>query len=119
MAGRKPPSPTAEPVLESFYNLRNAAVWFDLADPDDPEDTNGQRWLRDGFNRPADGSKGRKFPGQYMAGQLVFSDSNLAVIAQIAAEETEVRQKAREKPEPSTGRPRRTRTAKTPALAGS
>ncbi|WP_432138966.1 hypothetical protein [Streptomyces sp. bgisy154] len=113
------PTPTpAEPVLERFYNLRNAAIRLDLTDPDDPDDTTGQRWLRDGFNRPEDGSKGRKFPGRYMGRNLVFSETDLAVIAQISLEETEARQKAKEQPPVSTGRPRRARrTAKAPALA--
>jgi hypothetical protein len=121
MAARKaPPAPTQapEPVPERFYNLRRAAVWFDLADPDDPEDKRGQRWLRDGYNRPADGSKGRKFPGRYMSGQLVFSASNLVVIADIALEESDAKQQAKQTPALSTGRPRRLRT-KMPALAAS
>lgn len=121
-ATKAPPAPTptlAEvPVLETFYNLRKAAIQLGLTDPDDPDDTTGQRWLRDGFNRPADGSKGRKFPGRYMGRNLVFSEANLAVIAQIALEETEVRQRAKGRMPVSTGRPRRVRrTAKTPTPA--
>jgi len=118
-ATKAPPAPTrapAEPVLELFYNVRNAAIRLGLTDPEDPEDTTGQRWLRDGFNRPLDGSKGRKFPGQYMGRDLIFSQSDLVVIAQIAREETEARLEAKEKPPVSTGRPRRSRSRK-PALA--
>lgn len=116
-ATKAPPAPTQTPaelpVLERFYNLRNAAIRLDLTDPDDPEDTTGQRWLRDGFNRPADGSQGRKFPGRYMGRSLVFSESDLAVIDGIAREETEARQQAKDEPPVSTGRPRRRTARKT------
>ena len=119
MAARKAtpaPTPTpAEPVLGTFYNVRNAAIRLGLTDPSDPDDTTGQRWLRDGFNRPEDGTKGRKFPGLYMGRELMFSDSDLAEIAQIARQETEQRQRAKDTPPVSTGRPRRSR--RTPALA--
>lgn len=120
-ATKAPPAPTqspTEPTLGRFYNLRNAAIRLDLTDPDDPDDTTGQRWLRDGFNRPADGSQGRKFPGRYMGRNLVFSEADLAVIDEIALEETTVRLKAKEQMPVSTGRPRRARRAvKTPASA--
>ncbi len=117
---KAPPAPTRTPaelpVLERFYNLRRAAIRLDLTDPDKPEDTTGQRWLRDGFNRPADGSKGRKFPGRYMGRNLVFTEADLVVIAEIALEETAVRQQAKERMPVSTGRPRR-RSSRVPALA--
>lgn len=118
MAARKAPlAPTPTSAeLERFYNIRSAAIRLDLTDPTDPEDTAGQRWLRNGFNRPLDGSQGRKFPGRYMGRNLVFSESDLAEIAEIALEETEARLKAKEQPPVSTGRPRRTR--QTLALAG-
>ncbi|MES9522392.1 hypothetical protein [Streptomyces capoamus] len=120
MAARKAPSaPAPSPIeqgLERFYNIRSAAIRLDLTDPDDPENTSGQRWLRDGFNRPLDGSQGRKFPGRYMGRSLVFSESDLAVIAEIALEETEARLKAKEQMPVSTGRPRRRKAL---ALAGS
>jgi hypothetical protein len=106
----------AEPVLDRFYNLKQAAVRLGLA-TEDPEDEAGQRWLMDGFRRPLDGSKGRPFPGRKMSGRLIFSESDLATIAQIALEETQAKKRADETPQPSTGRPRRIR--KTPALAGS
>lgn len=120
-ATKAPPAPIrtpAEPVLGLFYNVRAAAIRLGLTDPTDPSDTTGQRWLRDGFNRPYDGSKGRKFPGRYMGRELIFSEADLAVIDEIAREETEERLKAKEQPPVSTGRPRRVRrTAKTPATA--
>ncbi|NUO43707.1 MAG: hypothetical protein HOV82_16920 [Streptomyces sp.] len=104
----------AEPVLENFYDVGLAAVKLGLktAEQHKAGSKLGEKWLRDGFNRPTDGSKGRKFPGRYMAGRLKFSESELVEIAQIALEESA----ARRKPKPSTGRPRRLRT-RTPALA--
>ncbi|MDX3243485.1 hypothetical protein [Streptomyces sp. ME18-1-4] len=124
MATKAPPAPTpttAElPVLERFYNIRAATIRLGLADPNDPEDNTGQSWLREGFNRPLDGSNGRKFPGRYMGRNLIFSESELAVIAEIALEETEARLKAKDTPPVSTGRPRRVRRPeKALALAGS
>lgn len=50
-----------------------------------------------------------------MSRRLIFSESDLAVIDEIAREETEARQRAAATPPVSTGRPRRMR--KTPALA--
>lgn len=100
-------------VLDAVYDVKGAAVRLGLATPD-PKDEDGQRWLRDGFNRPHDGSKGRKFPGQYMSGKLTFTESQLAEILQISFEETAAKQQA--KPKPSTGRPRRVRS-QAPALA--
>lgn len=124
VATKAPPAPTQKtadlPVLARFYNVRAAAIRLGLTDPDDPKDTTGQRWLRDGFNRPLDGSAGRKFPGRYMGRELIFSESDLMVIDEIACEETEIRLRAKDTPPVSTGHPRRVRrTAKTPALAGS
>jgi hypothetical protein len=118
MASRQtPPGPTptkTADVLERIYDIKAATVRLGIATPD-PKDEDGQRWLRDGFNRPTDGSKGRKFPGQYMSGKLTFTESQLAEILQISYEETIAKQQA--KPKPSTGRPRRVRAVKTPALA--
>ncbi|MFE2712325.1 hypothetical protein ACFXKI_10110 [Streptomyces mirabilis] len=118
-ATKAPPANTrktpAEPVLENFYDLGQAAIRLNLRKKDEPG-KRGEKWLRDGYNRPEDGSKGRKFPGRYMAGRLKFSESELAVIAEIALEESTAKQQA--KPRPSAGRPRRRRAAvKTPALA--
>lgn len=120
-ATKAPPAPTPKTAdLPAFYNVRAAAIRLGLTDPTDPKDTTGQRWLRDGFNRPLDGSKGRKFPGRYMGRELIFSEADLAVIDEIAREETEQRLRAKDTPPASTGRPRRIRrTAKTPALAAS
>jgi hypothetical protein len=120
-ATKAPPAPTQTPAelgLGPFRNIRNAAIWLGLTDPNDPKDTTGQRWLRDGFNRPLDGSKGRKFPGRYMGRELMFSEAELLLIAEIALEETQERLKAKERIPVSTGRPRRARrTTKTPASA--
>ncbi|MGW9058850.1 hypothetical protein [Streptomyces sp. NPDC055733] len=112
------PTPTDQtPTLEEFYDVSEAAVLLKLRDPDDTS-ARGEKWLRDGYNRPSNGSKGRQFPGRYMAGRLKFTAADLAVIAEIALEESEAKRLAREtaKPRPSTGRPRRLR--KTPAFAG-
>lgn len=118
MATKAPPAPTpktpAEPVLEHFFDLGQAAVRLGLRTPEDTS-KRGEKWLRDGYNRPEDGSKGRKFPGRYMAGRLKFSESELAVITDIALEESTAKQQA--KPKPSTGRPRRRAAVKSPALA--
>ncbi|MFI2426564.1 hypothetical protein ACH5A7_21120 [Streptomyces sp. NPDC018955] len=119
-AMKAPDAPTPNspdgPLLVEFYDVAQAAVRLGLREPDAPGKT-GEKWLRDGFNRPTDGSKGRRFPGRYMAGRLKFSAADLAEIAEIALEESEAKRLAKEtaKPRPSTGRPRRLR--KTPALA--
>lgn len=118
MAATKAP-PTlipAEPTLDLFYNVRAAAIRLGLTDPKKENDTTGQRWLRDGFNRPIDGSQGRKFPGRYMGRNLVFSEANLAVIDEIALEETEARMRAKEQAPVSTGR-RRRQGSRVPAAA--
>lgn len=122
-ATRTLPAPTPRtaepaPVLDRFYNVRAAAIRLGLTDPTIPDDTTGQSWLRDGFNRPESGAEGRKFPGFYMSRQLMFSESDLAVITEIAREESEARQRAKDTPLVSTGRPRRLRS-KSPVLAGS
>jgi hypothetical protein len=111
-----PTDPTDQPVLVEFYDVAEAAVLLKLRAPDDLSNK-GEKWLRDGYNRPSDGSKGRQFPGRYMAGRLKFTAADLAVIAEIALEESEAKRQAREnaRPRPSTGRPRRTR--KTAVLA--
>ena len=117
-ATKAPPARTqktpAEPVLENFYDVSQAAIRLGLRKKDEPG-KRGEKWLRDGYNRPEDGSKGRKFPGRYMGGQLMFSESELAAITEIALEESA----ARKKPRPSTGRPRRRAAVNTPALAAS
>jgi hypothetical protein len=78
-------------VLENFHNLKQACERLGLSDPKDPEDKRGQKWLRDGVNRPEDGSKGPRFPCTRMAGQLKFSDSQLAEIAGYCANKVDGR----------------------------
>ena len=92
---------TAEPVLENFYNLKQATVRLGLA-TEDPEDRRGQDWLRRGVNRkPTDGPK---FPCHRMAGQLMFSDSDLAHIAELVANKVDGRSKPRRRRAPTTPR---------------
>jgi hypothetical protein len=77
-------SPTEQPpALEDFYNVGKAAVRLNLKTKAEHEDgsTKGERWLRDGCNRPEDGSQGDPFPHHRMNGCLMFSDSDLAEIA--------------------------------------
>lgn len=80
MTPRKAP-PTAVP-LDYFYNVSNAAIRLGLRPPDE-DSQRGEKWLRDGANRPKDGSKGPRFPHHRMAGQLRFSDTDLAQIAEL------------------------------------
>ena len=68
------------PVLETFHTVSEAAVRLNLRKPEDTS-KKGEKWLRDGVNRPEDGSKGEPFPCHRLAGQLLFSDSDLAYIA--------------------------------------
>lgn len=118
-ATKAPPTQTTADRLERHFTVRAAAIQLGLiANPKDPKDKKGERWLRDGFNRPEDGSRGRKFPGFYMGRELMFSESDLVVITQIAREDTAARLKAKDTPPVSTGRPRRVRRTKTPALVG-
>lgn len=74
-----------KPVLENFYNVKQATVRLGLA-TEDEDDTRGQKWLRDGVNDKAD-----PFPCTRMAGQLMFSDSHLAEIAQRNENKAEAR----------------------------
>ena len=72
-------APPSKPVLENYYNVSQAAVRLGLRDKDDPS-KKGEKWLRDGVNRkPEDGTP---FPCTRMAGQLMFSDSDLFWIAE-------------------------------------
>jgi hypothetical protein len=82
MPARKAP-PTKAIPLESFYNVGEAAVRMNFKTQAEHEtgSTKGERWLRDGCNRPEDGSEGQPFPHHRMNGSLMFSDSNLAEIA--------------------------------------
>jgi hypothetical protein len=107
-ATKAPPAPTrktpAEPVLERFYTVAQAAVRLGLRPADDTT-TAGEKWLRDGVNKEG-------WPCHRMARQLLFSDSDLAQIAELHRN----RKDKRTGPRPSTGRPRRRKTA---APAGS
>src|ERR1044072_7508680 len=77
---RRKASPT---LLENFYNVGNAAVRLGLKTQEEHEagSVKGERWLRDGANRPEDGSEGEPFPHRRMGRELQFSDSDLAEIA--------------------------------------
>lgn len=76
------PAPT-KPVLENLYSVSEAAIRLGLRDLEDPS-KKGEKWLRDGVNR--DG-----FPCHRMAGQLMFSDTDLAVIAERHRNKAEAR----------------------------
>lgn len=83
MPTRKAP-PTSALKLERFYTVKEAASWFKLDGSDDPDKQDsqgGERWLRDGVNRPLDGSKGTPFPHHRIGRRLLFSESDLAQIA--------------------------------------
>ncbi|MEV5944489.1 hypothetical protein [Streptomyces sp. NPDC051994] len=86
------------PTLETFYNVKQAAVRLGLANEENPDDESGQRWLRDGVNRqPGDGPR---FPCHRLGRKLMFSESDLAEIAAMHADAPT-----------RTGRPRRRRPA--------
>ena len=92
MAAAKSPPTSAKPVLEHFYNVKQATVRLGLA-TDKEEDKRGQKWLRDGVNL-------KGWPARRMAGQLMFSDSDLAWIAD----------RCTNQPHGNAGRTRRPRT---------
>lgn len=85
-----------KPVLEHYYNVKQACDRLGLSDPEDPNDKRGQKWIRDGVNL-------HDFPCRRMAGLLRFSDSDLAVIADM--------HRGRRHGNSGTRRKRRTRTA--------
>jgi hypothetical protein len=98
---------TVEPVLENFHTVAEAAVRLRFRDADDPT-TKGEKVLRDGVNK--DG-----WPCHRMGNRLIFSDSDLAQIAELHHNRRDKRAGRRS---PTSGyRPRRPR-AKT-ATAGS
>lgn len=101
---KAPPAKTTEPVLENFYNLKQATVRLGLA-TEDPEDKRGQDWLRRGVNRKPE--QGPKFPCHRMANQLMFSDSDLAEIAELMRNKVDGRSRPR--------RPRRHAPRRIPA----
>jgi hypothetical protein len=72
MAASKAPPPT---ILEGFYSLPAAAVRLGLRDPDDTS-TKGEKILRDGVNKQG-------WPHHRIGQALVFSESNLARIAEL------------------------------------
>lgn len=85
-------------VLETFYSVSAAAVRLGLREPDDPS-KKGEKWLRDGVNLQG-------FSHFRMAGQLLFSDSDLAAIAETHRNKADRRGRvARQR------RPRRTASA--------
>lgn len=71
MTPRKP----NPPALEAFYDVKAATVRLGIA-TDDPDDESGQRWLRDGVNR-----EHNPFPHHRMNRKLMFSESDLVLIA--------------------------------------
>lgn len=81
-----------KPVLENFYNVKQATVRLGLA-TEDEDDKRGQKWLRDGVNDKTD-----PFPCSRMAGQLMFSDSQLAEIADRHRNKPEARGRHTRKP---------------------
>jgi hypothetical protein len=70
------PQAPAKPILEHFYGVKQACDRLGLSDPKDPDDKRGQKWLRDGVNKLG-------WPCHRLAGQLKFSDSDLAAITEI------------------------------------
>lgn len=74
-----PKAPATKTVLENFYNVSQAAIRLNLRAENDPS-KKGEKWLRDGVNRKPE--EGTPFPCTRMAGQLMFSDSDLAWIAE-------------------------------------
>lgn len=99
-------------VLENFHSVSEAAIRLGLRKPDEMDkhgkpSKKGEKWLRDGANRPKDGSEGEPFPHTRLAGQLMFSDSHLARIAQINENKPETRGRRRLAPRRSPSRPAR------------
>ncbi|MGW4703729.1 hypothetical protein [Streptomyces sp. NPDC004285] len=90
------PRPTATPVLETFHTVSQAAIRLGLRAPDAAGKV-GEKWLRDGVNRPEDGSKGEPFPCHRLAGQLLFSDSDLAAIAAMHRNQRDGRSRPRKR----------------------
>lgn len=93
-ASKATPRPTLAPVLENFHTVSAAAVRLSLRDEGE-EGQRGEKWLRDGANRPKDGSKGEPFPHHRLAGRLMFSDSDLAEIAAMNRQVPQRRGRAR------------------------
>ena len=82
-----------EPVLERFYDVKQATVRLGLAS-EDPDDTRGQKWLRDGVNKQG-------WPCRRMASRLMFSDSDLAAIAELSRNKPDGRSRPRRRRRPA------------------
>lgn len=96
----------AEPVLENFWTVAEAAVRLRFRDEDDPT-TKGEKVLRDGVNKEG-------WPCHRMGNRLIFSDSDLI---EIARRHSNRKDKRAGRPNPSSGyRPRRRKPA-APAAA--
>ncbi|MDP5310475.1 hypothetical protein [Streptomyces poriferorum] len=87
-----------KPVLEHYYDVSQAAIRLGLREPED-DSKKGEKWLRDGVNKLG-------FPCHRMAGQLKFSDSDLAEIAD----------RHRSQRHGNSGTRRKKRTTRAPAL---
>lgn len=74
MAANKTP-PKSKPALENYYSVSEAAIRLGLR-PANEDSKRGEKWLRDGVNL-------KGWPCHRMAGQLMFSDSDLAEIAEM------------------------------------
>lgn len=85
----------AEPVLENFHTVSEAAIRLRLREATDPS-KRGEKFLRDGVNKLG-------WPCHRMAGQLLFSDSDLAQIAELNRNRVDGRSRPRR-----TRRPRQT-----------
>lgn len=97
----------AEPVLENFWTVAEAAVRLRFRDENDPT-TKGEKVLRDGVNK-------ENWPCHRMGNRLIFSDSDLIVIAELHHNRKDKR--AGRRSTTSGYRPRRRKPAA--ALAGS
>jgi hypothetical protein len=91
-------------VLENFHTVPEAAIRLGLRKKEDPS-KKGEKWLRDGANRPENGSKGPRFPHRRMAGQLLFSDSDLATIGELSRNAPQGRALYTRRRRPATARP--------------
>ncbi|MFJ3200945.1 hypothetical protein [Streptomyces sp. NPDC086989] len=74
-------------TLENFYSVPEAAVRLGLRKPEDTG-KGGEKWLRDGVNLHG-------FPCHRLAGQLKFSDTDLAEIAERHRNKPETRSRRR------------------------
>lgn len=92
-----------KPVLEHFYSVSEAAIRLNLRKKDEvdengKESKKGEKWLRDGVNL-------RGFPHHRLAGQLKFSDSDLAEIAQLHSNRVHGNSGTRRKRRPAARKP--------------